>query len=68
MANEKTTAKPAVKANAVTYTVEEFASAPETVGVASPDIIKAALRVAGKTEATVEEAKKLVKDFKEREV
>lgn len=51
-----------------TYTVDEFAAAPKSLGVTSPDIIRAAFKVAGKTEATLEEAKKLVLDFKKKEV
>lgn len=53
---------------APTYTVEEFVKAPKTIGVESPDIIRAAFKVAGKDSATVEEAKKIVETFKKKEV
>jgi predicted hydrolase (HD superfamily) len=56
-----------VKAAEPTYTVEEFASAPESVG-ASADIVTAALLVDGKKSYTVSEAKEIVKKFKEKEV
>lgn len=56
-----------VKATEPTYTVEEFASAPESVG-ASADIVTAALLVDGKKYYTVSEAKEIVKKFKEKEV
>ena len=56
------------KAVEPTYTVAEFAQAPESLGVTSPDIIRAAFTSAGKTEATVEDAKELVKKFKNKEV
>ena len=53
---------------APTYTVEEFVKAPKTIGVESPDIIRAAFKVAKKDSATVEEAKKIVENFKKKEV
>lgn len=56
-----------VKAAEPTYTVEEFASAPESVG-ASADIVTAALLVDGKKSYTVSEAKEIIKKFKEKEV
>ena len=49
-----------------TYTVDEFASAPDTVGAKSPDIVRAALR--GKDRYTQEEAERIVKDFSKKEV
>ena len=58
----------AVKTKAPTYTVDEFAAAPESLEVSSPDLIRAAFKVAGKVEATVENAKKIVSDFKKRGV
>lgn len=51
-----------------TYTVDEFAAAPKSLDVTSPDIIRAAFRLAGKDKATVEEAKKIVADFRKKEV
>lgn len=60
--------KPVAKQTEATYTVDEFASAPQSVGANTQDIIRAAFRVAGKESATIEEAKKIVKDFKERKV
>lgn len=56
------------KTSSPTYTVAEFTAAPKTLGVNSPDIVKAALSKAGKTSYTVEEAKKLVNEFKNKEV
>lgn len=56
------------KALAPTYTVDEFAKAPESLNVTSGDLIRAAFRKAGKDEATLDEAKKLVSDFKKKEV
>lgn len=61
----KTTVKKAVEP---TYTVSEFAQSPASLGVKSPDIIRAAFANAGKTEATVEDAKKIVENFKNKEV
>lgn len=62
--------KEAEKANVVlpTYTVEEFASAPNSLGVSTPDIIRAAFKVAGKDKATIEEAKNIINKFKLKEV
>lgn len=54
--------------SAPTYTVGEFATAPEVLEVSSPDIIRAAFKVARKTEATVEEAKRIVSSFKKKGV
>lgn len=51
-----------------TYTVDEFANAPASVGAKSPDIVRAALATAGKKSATIEEAKKIVEKFKNKEV
>lgn len=50
------------------YTVAEFARASEKVFGVSQDIVTAALRMAGKQAATVEEAKKIVKEFASKEV
>lgn len=60
--------KQAVKASAPSYTVDEFAKAPKSLGVESSDIIRAAFKTAGKDSATVEEAKKLVNEFKNKGV
>lgn len=51
----------------VTYSVEEFAKQPESLN-SSEDIIRAAFAYAGAIDADMEEAKKLVKDFKNKEV
>lgn len=58
---EKKTAAPA----GVPYTIEELAGAPEVFGV-SADVVRAALSVAGKEEATKEEAMKIIVQFKTR--
>lgn len=52
-----------------TYTVEEFAAAPKSLGEnTSPDIIRAAFKVAGKKEATIEDAKKIVEKYARKEI
>lgn len=52
-----------------TYTVEEFAANPSIFGMAiSPDIVTAALRVAGVKETTKSEALKLINKYKSKEV
>ena len=62
MAEAKTTAA------APTYTAAELiAAAPEKFGV-SPDVATAALRMAGKKTATVEEARTIITEFANREV
>lgn len=67
MAETKTTAAAPVEA-AATYTVAELiAAAPEKFGV-SPDVATAALRMAGKKTATVEEARTIITEFANREV
>ena len=60
------TVKAAVKEEP-TYTVSEFASAPETVE-ANADIIVAALTIDGKESYTVTEAKEIINKFKSKEV
>lgn len=50
-----------------TYTVDEFVKAAKKLE-ASPDIVRAAFKCANKETATLEEAKKLVKSFKTKEV
>ncbi len=56
--------------NKEVYTVEEFVQATEVVfgGMYSKALVFAALRYSGKTEATLEEAKQIVKTFAERKV
>lgn len=49
------------------YSVEEFASNPEVLA-ASEDLIRAAFSFAGMKEATEREAKKVVNEFKNKEV
>ena len=67
--SQETAPKKAKTAPAVpTYTVQEFASAPQTLGVGNSDMIIAAFKVAGKESATVEEAKTIVEKFKKKEV
>lgn len=53
-----------------TYTVEEFVKAADSVFGKhySPDIIRAAMKVAGKDTATKAEAKKIISEFAEKEV
>lgn len=52
---------------AAVYPVAELARSAHLFG-ASPDCVTAAMRTAGKTEATREEAKKLVEAFRKKEV
>lgn len=67
MAEAKTTAA-APAETAGTYTAAELiAAAPEKFGV-SPDVATAALRMAGKKTATVEEARTIITEFANREV
>lgn len=67
MAETKTTAAAPVE-TAATYTAAELiAAAPEKFGV-SPDVATAALRMAGKKTATVEEARTIITEFANREV
>lgn len=49
------------------YSLEEYVSQPESLN-ASADMIRAAFTYAGKAEAEMKEAKKLVRDFKNKEV
>lgn len=51
-----------------TYTIQEFAAAPNVLGAKNTDIVTAALKLAGKETYTVSEAKEIVKKFKEKEV
>lgn len=62
-------AAPGVKStvNDAKYTFAEFVANPDALG-ATVDIVKAALREKGVTEATVAEAKAIVKEFKERKL
>lgn len=66
-APQKQKSEPKVAKNEPTYTIGEFASAPESVG-ASADIVKAALSVNGMKSYTVKEAKEIVEKFKKKEV
>lgn len=58
---------PANAGNEPAYSVEELVQASETFGT-TPDIIRAAFTVAGKTEAAEKEAKQLIDRFKKKEV
>lgn len=64
----ETVSKPKKSVSESTYTVDEFMAAPKTLGITSPDIIRAAFLSAGKSTATVEEAKNIVNKFKNKEV
>lgn len=71
MAEKKTTretanqqeASAASKAAAPQYTVDEVAEAAGVFG-ATPDLVRAAFAVAGKSVATEDEARKLINRFK----
>lgn len=60
--------EPKVAKNEPTYTVGEFAAAPQSVGANSPDIVVAALSLDGKDSYTVSVATEIVKNFKKKEV
>lgn len=72
MAEKKTTREVADQQNTVAaskaaapqYTVDEIAEAAGVFG-ATPDLVRAAFAVAGKTAATESEAKKIIDKFKE---
>lgn len=67
MATKQSEAK-AAKACVPMYTVNEFCKAPQTLDVSNPDIIRAAFKTAGVKSATVDDAKAIVKKFKNKEV
>lgn len=67
-AHQKQKSEPKAAKSEPTYTVEEFAAAPKSVGTESPDIVIAALSVGGKSSYTVSEAVEIVKNFKKKEV
>lgn len=66
----ETTTEPVAKkvATQPKYTVDEFANAPQALSETSKDIVRAALLCDGKESYTVEEAKKIVKEFKNKGV
>ena len=66
MAEKKATQEVAAtsKAAAPQYTVDEIAEAAGVFG-ATPDLVRAAFAVAGKTAATEREAKNIIHKFKE---
>ena len=71
--NKRTVTEPkkepekAVKAQESIYSAEELAKAHNTFGT-SYAIVATALRLAGKKEATITEAKKIIETFKNKEV
>lgn len=68
--NKRTVTEPkkeAVKAPESIYTAQELAKAHNTFGT-SYAIVATALRLAGKKEATITEAKKIIETFKNKEV
>ena len=71
--NENAAAEPAKIAppqEETKYSVDEYVKAAEAVFGAgtSPDIVRAAFKKAGKNEAGISEAKKLVEEFANKEV
>ena len=56
--------------NATKYSADEFVAAANSVfgGEFHPDIIKTALKLAGVKEATIDEAKTIIKEFAYKEV
>lgn len=65
---QETTQKEIKKVVVPTYTVEEFAKAPNELGNYNADIVRAALKIDGKESYTIDEAKSIVKKFAEKEV
>lgn len=61
------TAAPEPTAESV-YTVDELAACSMTVFKASPDIVRAALRLAGVNKTTQKEAARIVEAFRKKEV
>lgn len=68
MENKTTVDKAQNAAPESVYTAAELIAAAKTVFHASPDIVTAALRVAGVNKATVQEATRIVEDFRKKEV
>lgn len=66
--DQATATAKAAKASASVYTLKELAAASEKVFGTPSECVVAAMRLEGKTEATVEEAKAIVKKFMERKV
>lgn len=50
------------------YTVADFAKQAKKMFGTTPEMVTVALRTAGKTTATIDEAKATVKEFLEKEV
>lgn len=50
------------------YSVSDFAKQARAIFDTTPEVVTVALRTAGKTTATVEEAKEIIKNFLEKEV
>lgn len=68
MANKTTENKSQNAVSESVYTAAELIAAAKTVFHTSPDIVTAALRVAGAQKATLAEATRIVEDFKKKEV
>ena len=68
MTKTKSTNKDAHDAAESLYTVEELAAEADAVFHASPDLVTAALRMAGVCKTTPREAAKLVDAFRKKEV
>lgn len=69
MANTRKTAEVVQEApQEPEYTVEEFAANAVSVFGAAPDIVTAALRVAGVTKTTKSAAEKIIEQFRKKEV
>lgn len=70
MASKTSAAKTAATETAAesVYTVDELAACSKQVFKAGPDIVRAALRMAGVTKTTQKEATKIVEAFRKKEV
>lgn len=70
MANTKKNAEPVKETTPQEpeYTVEEFAASAGSVFGASPDIVTAALRVAGVKKTTKSAAAEIIEKFRKKEV
>jgi hypothetical protein len=50
------------------YSIDEIAAVPTAVGSNSPDIVRAALKLGGRENYSIEQAKALVNNFSKKEV
>jgi hypothetical protein len=68
MDNKPATVEPAKKAVETSYSAADLTTAARARFNVPPEVVKAALKQAGKTKATLTEAKSIIKCFMERKV